>query len=134
MKTTEKSLKINVGDVVSIFEEGLKRRHWKVGKVLRIIQGKVHVIRGAVVQIFNDKNGKETISRPLQKLYSLEITLERDHDKPPSESNDVEIDESKSLSDLVSAKGDLSRSDAGGRSKIQRAAAIDGDIKRKLLQ
>ena len=134
MNTSEKSLKINVGDVVSIFEEGLKRRHWKVGKVLRIIQGKVHVIRGAVVQIFNDKNGKETISRPLQKLYSLEITLERDHDKPPSESNDVEIDESKSLSDLVSAKGDLSRSDAGGRSKIQRAAAIDGDIKRKLLQ
>ena len=134
MNTSKKSLKINVGDVVSIFEEGLKRRHWKVGKVLRIIQGKVHVIRGAVVQIFNDKNGKETISRPLQKLYSLEITLERDHDKPPSESNDVEIDESKSLSDLVSAKGDLGRSDAGGRSKIQRAAAIDGDIKRKLLQ
>ena len=53
MKTSEKSLKISVGDVVSIFEEGLKRRHWKVGKVLRIIRGEDDVIKGAVVQIFN---------------------------------------------------------------------------------
>ena len=67
-------------------------------------------------------------------MYPLEITLERDDDKPPSDSNDVEIDESKSLSNHVSAKGDLGRSDAGGRTKIQRAAAIDRDIKRKLLQ
>ena len=63
-KTSKKSLKINVGDAVSIFEEGLKTRHWKVGKVLRIIRGN-DVIRGAAVQIFNEKNGKETISRPL---------------------------------------------------------------------
>ena len=35
MKTTKKSLKINLGDAVSIFEEGLKRRHWEVGKVLK---------------------------------------------------------------------------------------------------
>ena len=100
MNTSKKSLKINVGDVVSIFEEGLKRRHWKVGKVLRIIRGKDDVIRGAVVQIFNEKNGKETINRPLQKLYPLEITPERDNDEPPSDTNDVEIEDSKSLSDL----------------------------------
>ena len=42
----KKSLKINVGDAVSITEEGLKRRHWKVGKVLRIIKGKDDVLRG----------------------------------------------------------------------------------------
>ena len=77
MKTSKKSLKINVGDAVSIFEEGLKRRHWKVGKVLKIIRGKDDVIRGAVVQIFKEKNGKETISRPLQKLHPLEIIPER---------------------------------------------------------
>ena len=67
MKTSKKSLKINVGDAVSIFEEGLKRRHWKVGKVLKIIRGKDDVIRGAVVQIVNEKNGKEIINRPIQK-------------------------------------------------------------------
>ena len=100
MNTSKKSLKINVGDVVSIFEVVLKRRHWKVGKVLRIIRGKDDVIRGAVAQIFNEKNGKETINRPLQKLYPLEITPERDNDEPPSDTNDVEIEDSKSLSDL----------------------------------
>ena len=93
MKTSKKSLKINVGDV-SIFKEWLKRRHWKIGKVLRIIRGKDDVIRGALVQIFNEKNGKETINRPLQKLYPLEITPERDDDEPPSDTNDVEIEES----------------------------------------
>ena len=134
MKTSKKSLKINVGDAVSIFEEGLKRRHWKVGKVLKIIRGKDDVIRGALVQIFNEKNGKETISRPLQKLYPLEITPERDDDEPPLDTNDVEIEESKSLTDLDSAEGDLGGSDAGGRTKIRRAAAIDGDMKRRLLQ
>ena len=67
MKTSKKALKINVGDAVSIFVEGLKWKHWKVGKVLRFIKGKDDVIRGAVVQIFNKKNGKETISRPRQK-------------------------------------------------------------------
>ena len=71
MKTSKKSLKINGGDAASIFEEGLKRKHWKEGKVLKVIGGKDNVIRGAVVQIFNEKNGKETISRPLQKLYPL---------------------------------------------------------------
>ena len=100
MNTSKESLKINVGDVVSIFEVGLKRRHWKVGKVLTIIRGKDDVIRGALVQIFNEKNGKETINRPLQKLYPSEITSERDNDEPPSDTNDVEIEDSKSLSDL----------------------------------
>ena len=120
MKISKKSLKINVG----IFEEGLKRRHWEIGKKLRIIRGKDDKIRRAVVQIFNKKNGKETINRPLQKLYSLEIAPEKDDYESPLDTNDVEIEESKSLSDL-----DLGRSDAGGRTKIQRAAAIDGDMK-----
>ena len=134
MKASKKSLKINVGDAVSIFKEGLKRRHWEVGKVLRIIRGKDHVIRRAVVQIFNKKNGKETINRPLQKLHPLEITPERGDGEPPSDTTDVEIKKSKSQIDLDSGEGDLVGSDAGGRTKSQRAAAIDGDMKRKLLQ
>ena len=35
------------------------------------------MIRGAIVQIFSEKNGKESISRPRQELYPLEITPER---------------------------------------------------------
>ena len=134
MKTSKKSLKINVGDAVSVFDEGLKRRHWKVGKVLKILRGKDDVIRGAIVQIFNDKNGKETVSRPLQKLYPLEITLERDDDETPIDTNDIEIEESKSLIDLDSTGGDLGGSYAGVRTKIRQAAVADGDIKGRLLQ
>ena len=134
MKTSKKSFKINVGDAVSVFDEGLKRRHWKVGKVLKILRGKDDVIRGAIVQIFNDKNGKETISRPLQKLYPLEITLERDDDETPIDTNDIEIEESKSLIDLDSTGGDLGGSYAGVRTKIRQAAVADGDIKGRLLQ
>ena len=64
----------------------------------------------------------------------MEITPERDYDEPPLEKNDVEIEESKCLIDLDSAEGDLSESDAGGRTKIRQATAIDGDMKRRLLQ
>ena len=94
MKTSKKSLKTNVGDAVNIFEEK-KRRHWKVGKVLKIIRGKDDVIRGAVVQIFSEKNVKGTISRQLPKLYPLEIIPERDDDEPPPDTNDVEINNTR---------------------------------------
>ena len=63
IKTSKKLLKVNVGDAVfqgRVKEKTLERRqgiknhrrHWKEGKVLRIITGKDDVIRGAEVQIF----------------------------------------------------------------------------------
>ena len=95
----------------------------------------MYVIRQAVVKIFNEKNGKKNISRLLQKLNPLEITPERDDDEPPPDKNDVDIEESKSLIDHDSTEGDLGGSDAEGRTKIPRAAAIDiGDMKRRLRQ
>ena len=92
------------------------------------------MIRVAVVQIFNEKNGKETISRLLQKFHPLQITPERDDDdwRPP-DTNDVEIEESKSITDLDSAEGNLGENNAGGRIKTQQVAAIDGDMKQRLL-
>ena len=74
---------------------------------------------------------KETISRPLQKLYPLQTWPERENDKPPLDTNNVEIEESKSLIDLDSAGSDLCGSDAAGRTKIQQAAAINGDMKQR---
>ena len=41
------------------FRGRLKRRHWKVGKVLRINRAKDDVITGAAVQIFNEKMEKK---------------------------------------------------------------------------
>ena len=65
------------------------------------------------------------------KLYPLELTPEKDNDEPLSDTNHVKLMKSESLSDLDSAKGG---SDGGGRTKIWKAAAIDEDMKRELLQ
>ena len=67
-------------------------------------------------------------------MYPLEITPERDDDEPPPDTNDVEIEESKSLIDLDSSEGDLGGSHAGRRTNFRRAAAIDGDMKKRILQ
>ena len=67
-------------------------------------------------------------------MYPLELTPEKDNDEPLSDTNRVKLKKSKSLSDLDSAKGDSGGSDGGGRTKIWKAAAIDEDMKRELLQ
>ena len=78
---------------------------------------------------------EKNISRPLQKLNPLEITPERDDDEPPPDKNDVDKEKSKSLIDHDSNEGGLGGSDAEGRTKIPRAAAIDiRDKKRRLRQ
>ena len=52
-------------------------------------------------------------------MYPLEITPERDDDDEPLlVTNDVEIEESKSLIDLDSAEGDFGWGDAGDRTII----------------
>ena len=91
------------------------------------------MIRGKVVQIYNEKTGKGTMSKPLQKLHALDITPERDDNEPPPATNNVEIQESKSLIDFDSAEGNLGGSDGGGRTKIRQYAALDGDMKQRLL-
>ena len=78
MKASKKPLKINVGDAVNIFEEVLKRKHWKVGTVLKIIRGKDDVIKGAVVHIFCEKNGKRNHQQTTSETVSIaNMTRER---------------------------------------------------------
>ena len=59
---------INIGDVVLIEVEGAKRNKWRLGRIEEIVTGKDGVIRGA-----NVKTSKGKLSRPLQKLYPLEV-------------------------------------------------------------
>lgn len=44
MKVKTKQIKINIGDVVCIFEEGIKRRNRKKGKIARVINSKSDVV------------------------------------------------------------------------------------------
>ena len=65
-------VKASVGDVVTIFKEEVQRNKWKLGIVKELIKGKDGVVRGATVRLMT--YGKPIcLSRPVQKLYSLEI-------------------------------------------------------------
>ena len=61
-----------VGDIVLVFEESLKKRFWKIARIERLIKGKDDIVRVAEVKIVS-KVRPLHISRPLQKLYPLEI-------------------------------------------------------------
>ena len=60
-----------------MFEENKKRAHWKTAVVERLITGRDEIVRGAEVRTIG-KGKHLRISRPIQKLYPLEIgaTLE----------------------------------------------------------
>ena len=59
-----------VGDVVTVFEDGVKRNNWKMTIVESLILGKDEQVRGANVRIITQ--GKIVhLSRPVQKLYPI---------------------------------------------------------------
>lgn len=63
---------IQTGDVVTVFEENKKRGEWKMAVVESLIKGKDNVVRGANVRVVA-KGKPVRISRPVQKLYPIEV-------------------------------------------------------------
>ena len=64
-----------VGDVVTVFEEGVKRNGWKMAVVESLLVGKDKEVRGANVRVIT--KGRAThLSRPVQKLFPVEIRTE----------------------------------------------------------
>ena len=64
---------IKEGDIVTIHQDKMPRRFWRLGKVETIIQGKDKNVRGATVKVVSP-NGKLTvINRLLSKLYPVEV-------------------------------------------------------------
>ena len=85
MKNKDKTLKINVGDVVMIKGEEKNRGYWKIGTVSHLYIGKDNIIRVAQLRI-----GKKLIHRPIQLLYPLELHCEgitRTNDEKENELN-----------------------------------------------
>ena len=60
------STKIQVNDVVIIYEDKQPRHRWKVGKVIEVLPGRDGRIRGAEVKV--GKSGA-IIKRPINRLY-----------------------------------------------------------------
>ena len=61
------------GEIEKVLTPGIKRRNWKIGKIIRVIKSKDDVVQGGEVQVFNHKTDRGILSRPIQKLYPLEI-------------------------------------------------------------
>ena len=64
-----------VGDVVTVFEDGVKRNNWKMAVVESLILGKEEQVRGANVRVIT-KGKIVRLSRPVQKLYPIEVSAE----------------------------------------------------------
>ena len=62
---------IQTGNVVTVYEEN-KRGEWKMAIVENLIKGKDNVVRGANVRVIA-KGKPVRISRPVQKLYPIEV-------------------------------------------------------------
>ena len=77
-KAQSKNKTAEVGDVV-VLEEEKKRGEWRVGIVENLVRGSDNVVRGAKVRVVT--KGKPThLSRPVQKLYPLEIKSQGEGD------------------------------------------------------
>ena len=64
-----------VGDVVTVYEEGVKRNGWKMAVVESLIVGKDKEVRRAIVRVIT-KGKAVHLSRPVQKLLPIEIRTE----------------------------------------------------------
>ena len=53
-------------------ENNMKRIFWKMGCVEELLKGADNVVRGATLQLANQK----IIQRPIEKLYSFEVSCE----------------------------------------------------------
>ena len=77
-KKSNSDLHANVGDVVLIKDERLKRSEWRLGRVKRLINSRDFKIRAAEVNVIT--NGKlQTLKRPVSKLYPVEFQEHKDH-------------------------------------------------------
>lgn len=61
-----------VGDVVLVYEDGVKRNSWKMAVIEDLIQGKDNQVRGAKVRVIT-KGKVVRLNRPVQMLYPLEV-------------------------------------------------------------
>ncbi len=68
---------INVGDVVTVKEDNVKRLNWQMALVDEVIKGKDGKSRAAIIRIMH-KAGKITrLKRPVQKPFPIELKTEK---------------------------------------------------------
>ena len=127
---------VNLNDVIIVHDEKLPRSRWRLGVVIKLIEGKDKQIRGAVVRT---ANGSE-LTRPVNKLFPVETTL-NDRNNREGKTNDVsnyEVtltentkDPERILAELPNAKTEIVRTKcdtAFAREHNRRSARLNSKI------
>ena len=78
---------VQIGEIVSVHDESLPRKKWRMEVVHELIKGVDEKTRGAVVRIA-DKGKSSYLRRPLQRLFPFEI-LDDVKKAPESVTEDV---------------------------------------------
>ena len=78
VKRSKKRERINVGDVVTIFEDKIPRQRWTLGRVEKLLSSTDEEIRSAVVRVSKSGRKSGTLRRPIARLYPVEVCEEKD--------------------------------------------------------
>ena len=76
-RTRQSKAVIQVGDVVTVYEDGKKRNEWKLAVIEELVRGRDGVVRGAKIRVIT-KGKIVRISRPVQRLYPIEVRADED--------------------------------------------------------
>ena len=96
------SIKPSINDIVIVFEEKQPQNKWMLGRVVELINGHDGKTRGFKIMMGENKT---VISRPVNKVYLLELVEENEEIRKKDEQ----------------------------RNRPRRQAAIIADLKRKFL-
>ena len=66
---------VTEGDVVVVHDDSLPRGLWKLGRIQRLIIGRDGEVRAATVKVASRGNQYTQLTRPLQRLFPLEIRM-----------------------------------------------------------
>ena len=127
---------ISEGDVVLVQDDQLNRGQWKIGIIEGLIVGKDGHVRGVNLRVSG--TGKpQFCSRPVQKVYPLEISSVRENDgQGKVKRSDVEVGMRKDGTERNenSEKVEEEKENVKGKDyRPKRAAASDAQWKTKLM-
>lgn len=71
---------IRINDIVVVHDENRSRGLWRVGRVMNLVRGSDDQVRGVKVRVAESGKKPTTIRRPLQKLYPIEISNQKDEE------------------------------------------------------
>ena len=77
------SRQISVGDVVTVHQDKCPRQKWNIGLVKRTYSGADGRVRSAEVKVARAGAKPVTLRRPVQKLFPMELRLEKEDQQGP---------------------------------------------------